>query len=416
MGKTAAEKILSRASGVEVEAGDYVEAEVDAALMPDLTALLAFRAMKEMSYERVWDPDRVIVVLDHSAPASTLRAASIHRELRRLAAAQGFHLYDVGEGVCHQVFAEEGYAKPGMLIIGADSHTCTHGAFGAFATGVGSTDMGAILATGRIWLRVPETIEVKVKGKLQERVSAKDLILHIVGLIGSDGANYKALEFKGETIRALSISSRMTICNMAIEMGAKTGIIEADEKTITYLKGGMSNPIEPVRGDPDAEYLKTIEVDASKLEPQVACPNSVDNVKPVGEVEGEAVDQVVIGSCTNGRLEDLEAAAEILRGRHIHRNVRLLVVPASRKVYMEALRRGIIDILVEAGATILSPGCGPCFGGHIGLLAPGEVSLSTTNRNFRGRQGSPEAEVYLCSPETAAASALKGEITDPRWI
>ncbi len=416
MEMTVAERILSRASGVEARAGDYVEAEVDAALMPDLTALLAFRAMKEMGYERVWDPDRVIVVLDHSAPASTLRAASIHRELRELASTQGFHLYDVGEGVCHQVFAEEGYARPGMLIVGADSHTCTHGAFGAFATGVGSTDMGAVLATGRIWLRVPETIKIKVRGKLPERVSAKDLILHIVGLIGSDGANYKALEFGGETIKTLSMGSRMTLCNMAIEMGAKTGIIEADERTITYLQQRSSGPMEPVRSDSDAEYLKTIEVDASELEPQVACPHSVDNVKPVGEVEGKGIDQVVIGSCTNGRLEDLEAAAEILRGRRIYRDVRLLVAPASRRVYIEALRRGVIDILMEAGATILSPGCGPCFGGHVGLLAPGEVSLSTTNRNFKGRQGSPEAEVYLCSPETAAASALRGEITDPRGI
>lgn len=411
-----AEKILSEASGVEARAGDYVEAEVDAALMPDLTALLAFRAMGEMGYEKVWNPDRVVVVLDHSAPPSTLRAASIHRELRGLASTQGFHLYDVGEGVCHQVFAEKGYAKPGMLIVGADSHTCTHGAFGAFATGVGSTDMGAILATGRIWLRVPETIEVRLRGKLPWRVSAKDVILHIAGLIGSDGANYKALEFRGETIETLSMSSRMTLCNMAIEMGAKTGIIEADEKTVNYLTERGSKPPKPVRSDPDAEYLDTLEIEVSELEPQVACPHSVDNVKPIGEVEGTPIDQVFIGSCTNGRLEDLNSAAEILRGRHIHRDVRLLVAPASRRVYLEALQRGILETLLEAGATILPPGCGPCFGGHIGLLAPGEVSLSTTNRNFKGRQGSPEAEIYLCSPEMAAASALRGEITDPRGI
>ena len=411
-----AEKILSKASGVEARAGDYVEAEVDAALMPDLTALLAFRAMREMGYDKVWNPDRVVVVLDHSAPPSTLRAASIHRELRGLASAQGFHLYDVGEGVCHQVFAEKGYAKPGMLIVGADSHTCTHGAFGAFATGVGSTDMGAILATGRIWLRVPETIEVRLRGELPWRVSAKDVILHIAGLIGSDGANYKALEFRGETIETLSMSSRMTLCNMAIEMGAKTGIIEADEKTVKHLTERGSKPPKPVRSDPDAEYLDTLEIEVSELEPQVACPHSVDNVKPIGEVEGTPIDQVFIGSCTNGRLEDLNSAAEILRERHIHRDVRLLVAPASRRVYLEALQRGILETLLEAGATILPPGCGPCFGGHIGLLAPGEVSLSTTNRNFKGRQGSPEAEIYLCSPETAAASALRGEITDPRGI
>ena len=409
-----AEKILSRASGVEAEAGDYVEAEVDGALMPDLTALLAFKAMGEMGYEAVWSPGRVAIFLDHSSPPSTLRAAAIHRELRAIAEEQGLRLYDVGEGVCHQVFAEEGYARPGMLIVGADSHTCTHGAFGAFATGIGSTDMGGVLATGRIWLRVPETIRVLVEGELPPQVSPKDVILHVVGLLGAEGANYKALEFQGEAVREMSVGGRMTLCNMTIEMGAKAGIVEGDEKTTAYLEERGAGPLENVRSDPDADYLHTLEVDASQLEPQVACPSSVDNVKPVGEVEGRPIDQVFIGSCTNGRLEDLESAARILRGRRIHRGVRLLVAPASRRIYVEALRRGVLGILLEAGASLLPPGCGPCFGGHVGLLAPGEVSLSTTNRNFRGRQGSPQAEIYLCSPETAAASALRGEIADPR--
>lgn len=409
-----AEKILGRASGVRAEAGDYVEAEVDAALMPDVTALLAFKAMEEMGYEEVWNPDRVVVVLDHSSPPSTIRAATIHKELRRIAKEQGLHLYEVGEGVCHQVFAEEGYARPGMLIVGADSHTCTHGALGAFATGVGSTDMGAVLATGRIWLRVPQTIRVIVEGKLPPLISPKDVILHIIGLIGAEGANYKAIEFVGEAVKSMAVSGRMTLCNMAVEMGAKTGIIEVDERTMAYLKRRGSGPIEPARSDQDAEYLETLEIDVSGLEPQVACPDSVDNVKPIEEAEGIPLDQVFIGSCTNGRLSDLEVAARLLNGRRIHRDVRLLVAPASRRIYLKAFRSGILNTLLEAGATILSPGCGPCFGGHIGLLAPGEISLSTTNRNFRGRQGSPEARVYLCSPQTAAASAVKGEITNPR--
>ncbi len=416
MGMTVSEKILARASGRdEVSAGEVVKAWVDLAMMPDLTAILAFRAMKEMGRERVWDGDKVVVVLDHVAPASTLMAATVHRDIRRFAREQGLrYLYDVDSGVCHQVLPERGHVKPGMLIIGADSHTCTHGAFGAFATGVGSTDMGAVLATGKTWLRVPETIRVSVEGALPDLVAPKDVILRVVGEIGADGATYNALEFAGGTVREMGVSGRMTLCNMAIEMGGKTGIVEPDEKTLEYLKGRTDGAFDPVRADPDAEYKRVLELDVGDLEPQIACPHKVDNVKPIGAVAGKGIDQAFIGSCTNGRLDDLRTARSLLKGRKVHPDVRLLVVPASRGVYLDALEEGIIQDLVEAGATVSNPSCGACFGGHIGLLAPGEVGLTTSNRNFRGRQGSPEAEVYLSSPAVAAASALTGVITDPR--
>jgi len=416
MGMTVSEKILARASGRdEVSAGEVAKAWVDLAMMPDLTAILAFRAMKEMGRERVWDGDKVVVVLDHVSPASTLMAATVHRDIRRFAREQDLrYLYDIDSGVCHQVLPERGHIKPGMLVIGADSHTCTHGAFGAFATGVGSTDMGAVLATGKTWLRVPETIRVSVEGALPDFVAPKDVILRVVGEIGADGATYNALEFAGGTVREMGVSGRMTLCNMAIEMGGKTGIVEPDEKTFEYLKDRTEGALDPVRADPDAKYKRVLGLDVSDLEPQIACPHKVDNVKPIGAVAGKGIDQAFIGSCTNGRLEDLRTARSLLNGRKVHTDVRLLVVPASRGVYLEALEEGIIQDLIEAGATVSNPSCGACFGGHIGLLAPGEVGLTTSNRNFRGRQGSPEAEVYLSSPAVAAASALTGVITDPR--
>lgn len=418
MGKTVSEKILARASGLEgVRAGEIVKARVDVAMMPDLTTILAMRAMEAMGRERVWDEDRVVIVLDHVAPASTLMAATIHRDIRRFAREQGLkHLYDIESGVCHQVLPERGHVKPGALIIGADSHTCTHGAFGAFATGVGSTDMGAVLATGKTWLRVPETIKVVVDGVLPEYVAPKDVILKIVGEIGADGATYNAVEFSGSTVTDMSVSGRMTLCNMAIEMGAKTGIVEPDEKTLGYLRERTDGVFDPVYADQDAEYRRFLRLDVDELEPQIACPHKVDNVKPISEVAGTRIDQVFIGSCTNGRLEDLEAVRSILKGRHVHPDVRLLVVPASREVYMEALDTGIIHDLMKAGATVSNPSCGACFGGHIGLLAPGEVGLTTSNRNFRGRQGSPDAKVYLSSPAVAAVSSVTGAITEPRGL
>ena len=416
MGKTVSEKILANASGQkETTAGEIVKAKVDVAMMPDLTTILAVNAMKAMGKEKVWNNEKVVIVLDHVAPASTLMAATIHRDIRQFAREQKLkYLYDVESGVCHQVLPENGHVKPGMVVIGADSHTCTHGAFGAFATGVGSTDMGAVLATGKTWLKVPETIKVNVEGKLSGWVAPKDVILKAAGIIGADGATYNALEFTGCTVTDMSVSGRMTMCNMAIELGGKTGIVEPDEKTYNYLNQRTDGLYNPVKADTDAVYKQVVEIDADSLESQIACPHKVDNVKPLSELSGKAINQAFIGSCTNGRFEDLKVAAEILKGRKVHSDVRLLVVPASKGVYREALDSGVISTLLESGAIISNPSCGACFGGHIGLLAPGEVGITTSNRNFKGRQGSPEAFVYLSSPAVAAASAVAGVMTDPR--
>lgn len=416
MEMTISEKILAGASGrEEVKAGEIVKARLDVALLPDLTSILAVNAMRSMGRGRVWDNEKVIIALDHVAPASTLKAATVHRDIRKFAKEQNLkHFYDVNSGVCHQILPEKGHVRPGMLVIGADSHTCTHGAFGAFATGVGSTDMGAILATGKTWLKVPETILVVVDGILPEAVAPKDVILNIVGEIGSDGATYNSVEFAGSTISDMSISGRMTLCNMAIEMGGKTGIVEPDENTYNYLKERTDGVFSRVNSDPGTEYRKVLSFDASDLEPQIACPHKVDNVKPISDIAGVKIDQAFIGSCTNGRFEDLKAAASILKGLHVSPDVRLLVVPASNEVYKKALDASIIKILIDTGAIFSNPSCGACFGGHIGLLAPGEVGISTSNRNFKGRQGSPEAKVYLASPATVAASAATGVITDPR--
>jgi 3-isopropylmalate/(R)-2-methylmalate dehydratase large subunit len=371
--------------------------------------------MKAIGKEKVWDNTKIVPILDHVAPASTLMAATVHRDIRAFVKEQKIcHFYDVESGVCHQVLPEKGHVKPGNLIIGADSHTCTHGAFGAFATGVGSTDMGAILATGKIWLKVPETIKIQVDGKLPDLVTPKDVILKTAGIIGADGATYNAIEFHGSTISDMSISGRMTLCNMAIELGGKTGIVEPDEKTYTFLKMRTDGVFNPVFADADANYLFAQEIVVDDLEPQVACPHKVDNVKPISHISGTSINQSFIGSCTNGRLEDLQIAASILKGKKIHPDTRLLIVPASYEVYLKALEVGVIQTLVESGAMFSNPSCGACFGGHIGLLAPGEVGLTTSNRNFQGRQGSPEAFVYLSSPAVAAASSLTGVITDPR--
>ncbi|MBQ04283.1 3-isopropylmalate dehydratase large subunit [Candidatus Bathyarchaeota archaeon] len=415
-GRTISEKILARASEQkDASAGEIVKARVDVAMMPDLTTILSVKAMKAMGRKKVWDNTKIVPILDHVAPASTLMAATVHRDIRAFVKEQGItNFYDVESGVCHQVLPEKGHVKPGYLVIGADSHTCTHGAFGAFATGVGSTDMGAILATGKIWLRVPETIRVQVEGILPEFVTPKDVILKTAGLIGADGATYNALEFHGNTISKMSVSGRMTLCNMAIELGGKAGIVEPDKTTYAYLRDRTDGVFNPVFSDEDASYKMIQDVPVDDLEPQIACPHKVDNVKPISEVEGSAINQSFIGSCTNGRLEDLRVAASILKGKKVHPDTRLLVVPASNEVYLEALKAGIIQTIVESGAIFSNPSCGACFGGHIGLLAPGEIGLTTSNRNFQGRQGSPEAFVYLSSPAVAAASAIKGVITDPR--
>lgn len=422
MGKTIAEKIFSKAAEKDVKAGEYVFAKIDRAMIHDITGPLAIKAFREIAGEggKVWDSSRIVIAFDHQVPADSVIAAENHRMLRKFAEEQGILNYDVYEGIAHQVMVEKGHVLPGMVVVGADSHTCMYGALGAFATGIGSTDMGAVFALGKLWFKVPETIRFEINGKLPRRVYSKDIILKIIGIIGADGANYRAAEFAGSTVEAMDMSQRFTITNMAIEMGAKTGIMEPDRETERYLKNaGVDASLDEwewLRSDEDAEYFRKLELDVNDLEPQVAVPHKVDNVVPVSDVEGVKADQVFIGSCTNGRYEDLKIAAEILKGEKIAKGTRLIVIPASRAEYVKALKDGLIDIFVEAGAIVEFPSCGPCMGGSFGLIASGEVSVSTSNRNFIGRQGSPEGKVYLVSPATAAATAVYGEITDPRKI
>ncbi|MCP1392967.1 MAG: 3-isopropylmalate dehydratase large subunit [Methanothrix harundinacea] len=408
---TISEKIFSRASGHRAEAGEIVEAEVDYAMSHDGTSVLAIKAFREMGSVQVWDPERIVVPFDHIVPANNSTAADLQREVRLWATDQGIaHFYEGGRGICHQVFPEEGFALPGTLLVGADSHSCTYGAVGAFGTGVGATDMAEIYSRGRLWFKVPETMGVRVSGKLGRRVLAKDLTLMLVGAIGADGATYKAIEYVGETIEGLSMAGRMTLCNMGVEMGAKAAIVPPDGITEEFLVGRARGPYQPVISDPGSRDSE-MEFDVSDLEPQVAAPFRVDNVRPVSELAGTEVDQVFIGTCTNGRYEDLEVAAEILKGKEV--KVRTLVIPASKEVLLGALSSGIIEILVRAGAMIGPPGCGPCLGAHMGVIGEGEVCLSTANRNFPGRMGKGGL-VYLASPATAAATAIFGEITDPR--
>jgi 3-isopropylmalate/(R)-2-methylmalate dehydratase large subunit len=416
MGKTISEKIFSLASGRDAYAGDIVIANIDSAMLHDGTALLAIEAFREMGGRGLWDPSRVVLVIDHVAPSANENFSKVHNAMRGFANKYDANLYDAGSGICHQIMVESGHAYPGALIVGADSHTCTYGALGAFATGIGSTEMAAVFATGKIWLKVPSTIKINVTGRFRDFVTPKDLILDVIGKVGADGAIYKAVEFSGPAIREMSVSGRLTLCNMAVEMGAKTGIIEPDEKTINYLHGLEIKDLKILRSDGDAEYSRKINLNASEIEPQISCPHAVDNVKSVKEVEGLEINQVFIGSCTNGRLEDLRVAAEIFRGKTIRKDVRVIIVPASRSVYLQALKEGLIEIFIRAGCIVCNPGCGPCAGAHQGILAPGETCLSTSNRNFKGRMGSSEAEIYLASPATAAASALEGKITDPRRL
>ena len=411
------EKILAASSETEhAKPGDIIEAKVDVAMINEITGPLAIQTFKKIGLNRVWDNQRIVLVLDHQVPADSVRSAELHKIMRAFAEEQNIpFLYDVGDGgICHQVMVEKGHVVPGALIVGADSHTCTYGALGAFATGIGSTEMAAVFATGKIWLKVPSTIKINVTGRFRDFVTPKDLILDVIGKVGADGAIYKAVEFSGPAIREISVSGRLTLCNMAVEMGAKTGIIEPDEKTIRYVKERTDKPFRIFSSDPDAKYERILDFNVDHLEPMVACPHSVDNVKPVKSVENVEIDQAFLGSCTNGRLEDLELAARIMRGRHVKKGVRMLVTPASLEVYLQALRNGILEVFIESGAMVCNPTCGACFGGHMGLLASGEVCVSSSNRNFIGRMGSPEAEIYLASPATVAASAVTGKITDPR--
>jgi len=415
MGQTFAQKILARKAGLEeVEPGQIVTVQPDKLLTHDNTAAIA-KIFREIGVERVARPEINVIVLDHVVPAATEGHATNHQQIRRFVEEQGItNFYDVGEGICHQVLPEKGHALPGYLIVGSDSHTPTHGAFGAFAAGIGRTEAASVMATGEIWLMVPHSFRVVVKGGLPKGVYSKDIVLHIIGDLGADGADYRSVEFAGPVVEEMSIASRMVLCNMAAEMGAKAGVVEPDEKTRSWLTGRTSADFQEVLADPDAAYERVIEYDVTELAPQVAQPHTVDNVVPITEVAGTRIDQAFIGTCTNGRLEDFRVAARILRGRRIAPNTRLLILPASREVLLDALAEGIIADLVTAGAVVLNPGCGPCLGAHQGVMAPGEVTLSTANRNFKGRMGCKEAEIYLASPAAVAASALTGEIADPR--
>ncbi len=413
-GKTIAEKILSRHSGQDAYANDIVVADLDYIMGQDGTSPLAIEAFREMEGARVRDTGKVAMVIDHSAPSPLEGISALHRLMREFAREQGIKLYDIGEGVCHQLMPERGHVAPGDLVIGADSHTCTYGAINVFSTGVGSTDLAAGMLSGKLWFKVPETVKFVANGRLPAGVYAKDLILFLIGQVTADGATYMAAEYAGEAVDALSVEGRFTMANMAIEMGAKAGLMRADKKTEEWVKAHSKKAFEPVAPDSDAMYAKVLEYDVSRLEPQVARPHTVDNVAPVREVAGTPIQQAVLGTCTNGRLEDLRLAAGIVRGRQVHPEVRFIVAPASRQIYLDAMREGVVQTLVEAGAAVVTPGCGPCVGTHNGVPSDGENVISTANRNFKGRMGNNKAFIYLASPATVAAAALAGKIVDPR--
>lgn len=409
------EKILSRASGKkEVHAGEIIQANVDLAMSHDGTSPPTIKNFNKIA-DKVWDPEKIVIVFDHNIPANKIGSAEFQKITRQFARKQGIkNIYAHGEGICHQVLPEKGYIKPGSVVVGADSHTCTYGAFGAFATGMGATDVAMVYATGKTWFMVPEAFKINVNGNLGEYVTAKDVILNIAGEIGSAGATYKTLEFHGETVDSMDVSGRMTICNMAIELGAKNGIMEPNKKTLEYLKNRGVTDFTVYNSDIDAGYKKEYFFDVTLMEPQISCPHDVDNVVNISKIEGVPIDQAFIGSCTNGRLEDLRMGAEVLKGNRVHEDVRLIIVPASSEIYLDALREGIINTFIEAGAIVCNPGCGPCLGAHMGALGKGEVCISTTNRNFVGRMGDPGSFLYLANPAVAAYSAIKGEIRNPQ--
>ncbi|UCG62264.1 MAG: 3-isopropylmalate dehydratase large subunit [Candidatus Zixiibacteriota bacterium] len=426
MGMTYVQKVLARACGKpSVDVGDVVEPEVHLAMSHENGAM-AMNQFIEIYRDtgidmKVWDPERIAIIYDHRIPAESSKTANNQKKLRNFVVEQKISKFhdirgDQG-GICHQILPEFGYVRPGYVVVGTDSHTTSHGALGAFAFGVGGTEMAAVWTLGRVLnVEVPGTIKVNVNGKFPAHVGPKDLILHLIGKITAEGANFRVLEYHGDTIRNMSTSGRLVICNMSVEAGATSGIVPPDKETLRYLKdeAGVKDKIETFAPDPDAHYEQTVEIDVSDMAPQIACPHAVDNVKPVGDVAGTRIDQIVIGSCTNGRLDDLEIAARILKGKKVAPGTRMIVFPASWRIYREALKRGYLNDLSEAGAVVCNPGCGACLGVHQGALGDNEVALATTNRNFKGRMGNPKAEVYLCSPDVAAASAPSGVITDPR--
>lgn len=422
MGMTLTEKILARHAGLDrVEPGQIINAKVDLVLANELSAAVAIGVMRNIKgADRVFDNERIALVEDHFVPAKDAQSAKVAKLMKDFAVEQNIkHFFDVGRGgIEHVVLPEEGLVAPGELIVGGDSHTCTYGAFGAFATGMGSTDIAAAFVLGEVWLRVPPSIKITYNGTLGEMVFAKDIMLRTVGTLGIDGATYRAIEYHGSTVDDLSITGRITMANMAIEAGAKNGLFHADEKTIAFVKERTDREFVVERADPDASYERELSIDVGSLEPQVACPHTPDNVHPISEVTREdiPVDQVFIGSCTNGYIDDLRVVAKILDGKKIDRRLRVIVNPGSQKVWMQAATEGILTTLAAAGCVVNTPGCGACFGGHMGTLGDGERCISTTNRNYVGRMGSPKAEVYLASPATCAASALTGKITDPRSV
>lgn len=419
MGMTMVEKILAAHSGRDsLEPGEIVNAKLDLVLGNDITTPVAIEEFEKIGVEEVFDKDKIALVPDHFTPNKDINSAGQTKSIREFAAEKGItNYFEIGEmGIEHCLLPEQGLVKPGQIIIGADSHTCTYGAFGALGTGVGSTDMAAGMATGEAWFKVPETIKFVFTGKLQPWVSGKDLILHTIGDIGVDGALYRAMEFTGEVIDSLSMADRMTISNMAIEAGGKCGLIAPDQTTFDYLAGRVDDDYQVFTSDADACYYKEIEYDVSELEPQVAFPHLPENTRPISQVKDIPVDQVVIGSCTNGRLKDIREAAQVLKGKKKAANVRLLVFPGTQEIYKQAMHEGLIEILIDAGAAVSTPTCGPCLGGHMGVLAAGEKAISTTNRNFVGRMGHPESEVYLANPAVAAASAIAGEIVSPEEV
>lgn len=413
---TITEKLLARAAGRdEVRPGEFVSCKLDLVLANDITAPIAIDEFRRMGAERVFDPAKVALVCDHATPNRNIDAATQTKKVRDFAREMGVVNYFEadGGGIEHIILPDKGLVIPGDVVIGADSHTCTYGALGAFATGVGSTDAAAGMALGESWFRVPETIEVIFSGKLRPWVSAKDMILALIGTIGVDGARYQALEFKGEVIDNLSMAGRFTICNMAIEAGAKNGIIAPDETTLEWISGRSDRELVVLTSDDDARYARTVEIDCNQLEPQVAFPHLPENTRGISEVGDVPIDQAVIGACTNGRLEDLREAAQVLKGRHVAPGVRCIVIPGSHEIHLQATREGLVELFLEAGCLVSTPTCGPCLGMHMGVLAEGERAIATTNRNFVGRMGHPNSEVYLASPAVTAASAVAGKIISP---
>ena len=413
----ALEKILARASGKHsVSAGEIVDASVDRIMITERQAPRVVDNLKSLGVDQIRMPkEKVVIVFDHEVPPSKIASANAQRRVREYFTGQ-VTLYDMNVGICHQILSEKGHVAPGQLIVGSDSHTVTNGAFGAFSAGIGLTEATGVLITGKIWLKVPPVIAVQMIGELPDKVASKDAMLYLIGQLGTDGAQYKGIEFAGPGASSMSLAGRMVMANMSIEAGAKAGFFAADDTTLSFLKPRVQGPVEPVVSDPDAEYEYRMELDLSDLEPQVACPHAVDNVVPVSEVAGREIHDAFLGSCTNGRLEDLQAASDILNGRKIHPGIRMVVAPASTETYLSAIKAGVIESLIEAGAVVVNPNCASCAAMHMDLLGDGEVSVSSTNRNFQGRRGSRESEVYLASPATVAASALAGCIADPREV